>query len=329
VLLVGERLAATPGGLSAALRCSEATGARLAWVPRRAGERGALDAGAFPTLLPGGRPVTDAAARVDVAAVWGVDGLPAGPGLSTGEMLDAAASGELGALVIGGVEAGDFPDPGALTRAVQSAFTVSLEMRPSDVHEHADVVFPVAAVAEKAGTFADWEGRRRSFEAALSTQQRSDAWVLDALATEMGRPIGTAEPDSARREFDEIGSWDGAREGGPRLEPAAPSSADGESVLATWRMLLDLGRLQDNEPHLAGTAPAPVVRISPSHAERVGVTDGDQVTVTGPTGSVTLPVEVTEMPETVVWLPMNSPGSRVYRDIGVGHGGTVAIGGEA
>ena len=57
-------------------RLVEATGARLAWVPRRAGERGALEAGALPTLLPGGRPVADAAARVDVATAWGVDHLP-------------------------------------------------------------------------------------------------------------------------------------------------------------------------------------------------------------------------------------------------------------
>ena len=32
------------------------TGARLAWVPRRAGDRGAVEAGCLPSLLPGGRP---------------------------------------------------------------------------------------------------------------------------------------------------------------------------------------------------------------------------------------------------------------------------------
>ena len=63
VVLVGERLAMVPGALSAVAALAEATGARLAWVPRRAGERGALEAGAFPTLLPGGGPATDAAAR--------------------------------------------------------------------------------------------------------------------------------------------------------------------------------------------------------------------------------------------------------------------------
>ena len=56
IILVGERLATSPGAFSAASRLAAATGARLAWIPRRAGERGALEAGALPGLLPGGRP---------------------------------------------------------------------------------------------------------------------------------------------------------------------------------------------------------------------------------------------------------------------------------
>ena len=63
VIFVGERLATAPGALSAAARLADATGAKLAWVPRRAGERGALDAGALGGLLPGGRPLADATAR--------------------------------------------------------------------------------------------------------------------------------------------------------------------------------------------------------------------------------------------------------------------------
>ncbi|RGA05176.1 NADH-quinone oxidoreductase subunit G, partial [Microbispora triticiradicis] len=47
IILAGERLAAAPGALSALVRLTLATGARLAWVPRRAGERGALEAGAL------------------------------------------------------------------------------------------------------------------------------------------------------------------------------------------------------------------------------------------------------------------------------------------
>ncbi|HEX9338936.1 MAG TPA: NADH-quinone oxidoreductase subunit G, partial [Pseudonocardiaceae bacterium] len=52
VILVGERAAGIPGLFSAVRATAAATGARVAWVPRRAGERAALTAGAAPTLLP-------------------------------------------------------------------------------------------------------------------------------------------------------------------------------------------------------------------------------------------------------------------------------------
>src|SRR5690606_13254071 len=96
VVLVGERAAALPGVLSAVERLADRTGARLAWVPRRAGERGAVEAGLLPGLLPGGRHVSDAEARVDAAAAWGLDRLPAEEGRDLPGILAAAASGELG-----------------------------------------------------------------------------------------------------------------------------------------------------------------------------------------------------------------------------------------
>ncbi|KPG27845.1 NADH-quinone oxidoreductase subunit G, partial [Mycobacteroides immunogenum] len=67
VIMVGERLASAAGGLSAAARLAGKTGATLVWVPRRAGERGALEVGALPRLLPGAHPVVDSAARRVVA----------------------------------------------------------------------------------------------------------------------------------------------------------------------------------------------------------------------------------------------------------------------
>jgi NADH-quinone oxidoreductase subunit G len=76
VVIVGERLAETPGALSAAVDLANMNNAKLAWIPRRAGERGAIEAGAIANLLPGGRPITDATARVDMQTAWSVDSLP-------------------------------------------------------------------------------------------------------------------------------------------------------------------------------------------------------------------------------------------------------------
>ncbi|MFG2772082.1 NADH-quinone oxidoreductase subunit G [Streptomyces sp. NPDC048350] len=333
VIVVGERLATVPGGLTAAVRTATATGAKLVWIPRRAGERGALEAGAIPTLLPGGRPATDPRAREEVAAAWGVRELPHGYGRDTGQIVEAAATGELGALLVGGVEVRDLPDPARAREALDAAFVVSLELRPSEVTERADVVLPVAAVAEKSGTFLNWEGRARLFEAALKPEQMTrtlppaDARVLHMLADALDAHLALPDLRSVRRELDRLGGWDGERASEP-TEPAqaAPRPGEGEAVLAGHRLLLDLGRLQEGDAALAGTRHAAVARLSPTTAEETGVKDGDLLAVTGPAGSTRLPLQVTEMPDRVVWLPLNSTAGGVLSDTGAHPGDLVRIG---
>lgn len=333
VIAVGERLAGVPGALTAALRASAATGARLVWIPRRSGERGAVEAGAIPTLLPGGRPATDPRAREEVAAAWGVRELPHRYGRDTGQILEAAATGELAALLVAGVDVADLPDPARAREALDAAFVVSLELRPGEVTERADVVLPVAAVAEKPGTFLNWEGRARLFEAALKPEQMtrplapSDARVLHMLADAMDAHLALPDLRSARREIDRLGRWTEERASEP-TEPgqAAPRPGDGEAVLAGHRLLLDLGRLQEGDTALAGTRHAAVARLSAATAADTGVKDGDTLEVTGPAGSVTFPLQVTEMPDRVVWLPLNSTGTGVYSDTGAHPGDLVRIG---
>ncbi|MFE7424714.1 NADH-quinone oxidoreductase subunit G, partial [Streptomyces sp. NPDC057545] len=334
VIVVGERLAAVPGGLTAAVRAATATGAKLVWIPRRAGERGAIEAGLLPSLLPGGRPATDPRARDEVAAVWGVAELPSGFGRDTGQILQAAATGELGALLVAGVEPADLSDPARALEALDGVgFLVSLELRPSEVTERADVVLPVAAVAEKAGTFLNWEGRARPFEAALKPEQMTrtlpptDARVLHMLADAMGAPLALPDLRSVRRELDRLGGWSGAHAEDPD-EPSRPlpRPGDGEAVLAGHRMLLDLGRLQEGDDALAGTRHASVARLSAATAAETGVEDGDLLAVSGPAGRVELPLKITDMPDRVVWVPLNSVGRGVPADTGARPGGLVRIG---
>ena len=328
IILVGERLAEVPGALSAAAGLAETTGARLVWIPRRAGERGAIEAGAMPGLLPVGRPVTDTDARMEVARAWGVASLPSEPGRDTAGILAAAAAGELGALVVAGVDPADLPDPAAALAALAvTPFIVSLELRVSAVTDRADVVLPVAAVVEKPGTFVDWEGRGGTFGAALPVPGvRSDLYVLGEIADEMDVHLGLPDAEAARAEIARIGTWRGARQTAPAV-PAEPQDAagSGEAALATWHLLLDDGRMQDGEPYLAGTARPATARMSPGTAAEAGVADGDKVTVATERGSCTLPVEVTDMPDRVVWLPANSAGCAVRAQLGAGHGTRVTL----
>ncbi|UUU31609.1 NADH-quinone oxidoreductase subunit G [Streptomyces sp. CA-210063] len=334
VIVVGERIAAVPGGLTAAVRAASLTGARLVWIPRRAGERGAVEAGALPSALPGGRPATDPRARAEVAAAWGVAQLPPRYGRDTGQIVEAAATGELGALVVAGVEVADLPAPSRAREALSAVgFLVSLELRPSEVTERADVVLPVAAVAEKAGTFVNWEGRVRMFEAALKPDQMTrrvaptDGRVLQMLADAMDVHLGLPDLRTTRAELDRLGAWDGPKASEPgEVAAGLPRPAAGEAVLAGHRLLLDQGRLQDGDEALAGTRHAAHARVSAATAAEAGVKNGDVLAVTGPAGVVELPLRITEMPDRVVWLPLNSTGSGVASDTGALPGALVRIG---
>jgi NADH-quinone oxidoreductase subunit G len=295
-------------------------------VPRRAGERGALEAGALPTLLPGGRPVADAAARQQVAEAWGVVGLPDAQGRDTASILEAATTGEVSALVVGGVDLADLADARA-EEAFAKTFVVSLELRPSSVTALADVVLPVAPQAEKGGMLVSWEGRPRPFVAALDSASQSDYRVLDMLASELGVFLGARTLEEVRSEMTRLGPWTGARAPVPS-EPVGevPSPGDGTLVLATWHHLLDRGSLQDGEPFLAGTAPRAVARVSPATAQSFGLADGQTVEVSTEQGSVRAPVEITEgMVDHVVWLPTNSDGSTVRASLGATSGAVVTL----
>jgi NADH-quinone oxidoreductase subunit G len=350
VLLVGERLAQTPGALSAAARLSAATGAALGWVPRRAGERGALEAGALPGLLPSGRPLGDEAARAEVAAAWGVapTDLPAEAGRDLDAVVaavhaDVAALAaatdpskverSVGALLVGGVDPHDLADPAAFLAALDEVpFVVSLEQRHSAVTERADVVLPVAAVAEKAGTFLDWEGRPREFARVMrDALDLPDSRVLAMLADELDAVgFGRGDLDSVRAELRSLGAWSGEHPAAPSVAAESPPSPGaGEAVLATWRQLLDRGVLQEGDAYLAATARPAVARVSPATAESVGAVDGGEFTLTTDAGSLTLPLVVTAMPDGVVWVPADSDGSTPRATLGAGHSDVVRISGGA
>ena len=248
MILVGERLAGVPGALSAALRrLADATGARLGWVPRRAGERGAVEAGALPTLLPGGRPVADAAARVDVGRGVGRPSLPTD---RRPRHLGDPRRRRRRARSARWSSAASTP-PTCPTRRPRSRRSGTAGVRrqpraaPSRGHR--------ARRRRPPGRAGRGEGRARSstgraaprrFDAVLrDTIALSDARVLTMLADELG-----CRDRPRRRRTRTPASWPSSGPGparAPRHRPrraGAPATpAKGEAVLATWRLLLDAG----------------------------------------------------------------------------------------
>jgi NADH-quinone oxidoreductase subunit G len=326
VVLVGERAAEVPGLLST---ISANTTAKIAWVPRRSGERGALEAGALGNILPGGRPVSDAGARIDVQSAWGVDSLPTQAGRSTSEILTSLnKSGGLQAVVIGGVDPADI-SADALGQLLNS-FVVSLEISHSSVTAIADVVLPVAAVTEKAGTFLDWEGRERNFDQAIDgTLTRSDVRILSMIADEMKKPILLPSVTAAAKELRALGKWDGTKIAKPSI-PSIPSSKESsvsgnEAILTSWRQLIDLGSLQAGEDNLAATARKPVAVISAKRAQALGVANDDLLKISNERGYVIVPAQVAEIADEKVWLPRNSQGSQTIIAFGAAEGCLVSV----
>ena len=314
VILVGERASRTPGLLSEVVRLAERTHCRIQWVPRRAGERGGVEAGLLPGLLPFGRALASQEARESLA--WGE--IPAQRGLDATQMLEAAADGRVKALVVGGVDLRDFDDPAAARKALdQVDFLVSLEVRRSEVTDRADVILPVAPPLEKNGTFINWEGRLRPFGQAIASRSQTDRLVFDALASEFGVNLGLHDLVGLYDQVNPLMQWNGQRE---EFVPAKASElvevGQGEALLATHKPMLDAGRLQDGATMLAGSARRPVVFASRATVAGLGIDEGEELTLSTQRGSITLPLQFADLPDGVVWVPECSQGSIVHESLG-------------
>jgi NADH-quinone oxidoreductase subunit G len=314
VVLAGWR-AATTGGLAAAARLADGLGAGFAWVPRRAGDRGALDVGARPDLLPGGRPVTDPAALRELGEAWDAE-LPAEPGLDGPAILRAAAEGQLGVLVLAGVDLiRDYGSRELAERALDNTFVIAVDHALTDTTRRADVLLPGVVHAETEGTFTDWEGRVQGQRAAVEIGGAAQAiWELaDQLAVRLHVDLGlatleraTAETERFRARPGDLATPELAATGDPAVELDGP--ADG-LALVTYPLLLDGASMLARADDLTrSTAPA-FVELHPDDAERLGVRDGAAVEVDlGGDRVVRLPAKVSpSLAAGCAFIPSNQP----------------------
>jgi NADH-quinone oxidoreductase subunit G len=156
---------------AAAVALADSMNAKLLVCPPHAGSQGMIDMGVLPTLDAGYRP---AAAK----------------GRDTREILEAAAQGELDALLIFGADLiTDFPDAALARRALESnTFTVVVELFPTDTALHANVVLPSAAYAEREGTLTNLERRLQKLEPLLAPPGSArEPWkAAAAIASALG-----------------------------------------------------------------------------------------------------------------------------------------------
>lgn len=147
------------------------------------GVQGGAEMGAYSTAFPGGLPVTaENAARL--SEQWGFD-VPAAPGLTTPEMIDAAHRGELDVLFSAG---GNFlevlPDPGYVDEALGRV--------PLRVHQ--DIVVSGQMLVDPADTVVLLPAATRYETPGGVTQTSTERRIMFSPEIE-GRRMGEARPE--------------------------------------------------------------------------------------------------------------------------------------
>ncbi|MGL6071970.1 molybdopterin oxidoreductase family protein, partial [Craterilacuibacter sp.] len=151
---------------------------------------GGREAGGMASLLPGHRDPANAAHRAEVAKLWGVDALPATPGLTAVDMFDALLDGRIKAIWIAATNpAASLPDQARVRAALQKAelVIVSEAFASADTLAFADIVLPAATWPEKDGTMTNSERRIARVHAAIAPP--ADAMGDWQMASEVGRRL--------------------------------------------------------------------------------------------------------------------------------------------
>jgi NADH-quinone oxidoreductase subunit G len=313
IVLAGWRAAAT-GALDAAARLADGLGGGFAWVPRRAGDRGALDVGARPDLLPGGRPVADAAAREALGQEWGAE-LPAEPGLDGPGIVRAAADGQLGVLLLAGVDLiRDYGPRELAERALDNTFVIAIDHARTDTTRRADVLLPGVVHAETEGTWTDWEGRVQGQRAAVEIGGAAQAiWELaDQLAVRLRVDLGLATLERVAAETERFRARPEDLAAPPLATPEQAVEPDGPEdglALVTYPLLLDAASMLARADDLNRSTLPAFVELHPDDAERLSVRDGAEVEVhLGGDRVVRLPARVSPaLAPGCAFIPANQP----------------------
>jgi NADH-quinone oxidoreductase subunit G len=314
VLIAGPRLADQPGAVDAARALAARTGARFAYVTRRANDRGALQAGVHPSLLPGGRRFGVSEERAQVEAVWG-------PVMTTSEgrgaigILEACAAREIDVLFCIGVDPlGDLPDAALARRALQNVAHVVVQgLELAGLEPYADVFLPAAAYLEKDGHVTTWEGRGQRLHPVRGAPgiAQADWEIFTGLALAMGGDLGWETLEGLQHELGGLlAPHELVATPPPVPPPPGPAPGEGELALYSYPLLVDEGRLVEGAHELkAALEQDAFVEVHPEDARSLGLEDGSLVHVSTGAGAAVLPLRMTPVvARGSVFVPYGQPG---------------------
>jgi assimilatory nitrate reductase catalytic subunit len=148
---------------------------------------GGREVGGLATMLSAHRDLADPAQRAEVAALWGVNEVPAAPGKTAVEMFRAAAEGKIRALWITCTNpAHSMPEQALVRRALARCEFVVLQdaYATTATADFADLLLPASSWGEKEGTVTNSERRISRVRAAVPPpgQARADWQIAASVA---------------------------------------------------------------------------------------------------------------------------------------------------
>ena len=188
---------------------------------------GGREVGGLANLISAHRDMANPVHRAEVAALWGVQGVPSRPGKTAVEMFQAAANGEIKALWIACTNpAQSMPDQATVRRALERCELVIVQeaFATTETCHYADLLLPATTWGEKEGTVTNSERRISRVRAAVPApgEARHD-W---SIAIEFARrlELRLAEAIGVRSEFRKtISPEANYAERNSALTPIAPS----------------------------------------------------------------------------------------------------------
>ena len=156
---------------------------------------GGREVGGMANLLSGHRDLNSEMDRAEVAALWGIDAVPAQPGKTAVELFEAVGRGEIKAVWIACTNpAQSMPHANAVRRALEGAEFVVVQdaFRDAETCEYADVLLPASTWAEKEGTVTNSERRISRVRAAVPPpgEARPDWKIAADFALRLGTMLG-------------------------------------------------------------------------------------------------------------------------------------------
>ncbi|CDF93851.1 MULTISPECIES: nitrate reductase [unclassified Pseudomonas] len=174
---------------------------------------GGRETGSLSNLLPGHREAANPEHRAEVAEYWGVEQLPANPGLSAIELFEQVRNGKIKALWIACTNpAQSMPDQTAVREALQACPFVVLQeaFRTTETAGFADLLLPAASWGEKEGSVTNSERRISHVRRAIGApgEARPDWAITVDFAQRLEKRLRPGQPslfafDAPAQLFDE------------------------------------------------------------------------------------------------------------------------------